>query len=343
MALKLVVPELSQDERVPGAVPGRDRARGVARASERRPDLRRRGGRRSAVPRDALRRGLATSRRCWHGTGRWSRHARSQSATQIAAALDAAHDHGLVHRDVKPSNVLLDAHEHVYLADFGLARRLAERASPSAAGLSLGTPAYAAPEQVEGGDVDGRADVYSLGCVLYECLAGAVPFGVTPSWRFSGRISRKSRPPSPRTRSSILSWQQALAKDPTTATRAAASWSTRPGRRSGCATSSSCGTAGRCSSSPSARWSWRARSPPGSCCSAQGGGGPAKPSTKPTLTPRATRCSGSTRRRTNCSPRSASATTRVQSPQAPAGCGSEARRISPCSGSTRRRTRSRAG
>jgi YVTN family beta-propeller protein len=96
---------------------------------------------------------------------------------QIAAALDAAHARGLVHRDVKPSNVLLDAHEHVYLADFGLSRRLDEPGMPVGPGLSLGTPAYAAPEQIQGGEeVNGRADVYSLGCVLYECLSGEVPF-----------------------------------------------------------------------------------------------------------------------------------------------------------------------
>jgi serine/threonine protein kinase len=96
-------------------------------------------------------------------------------AAQIAAALDAAHEHGLVHRDVKPSNVLLDANEHVYLTDFGLARRLGDESSGDA-GQSLGTPAYASPEQAAGGDVDGRADVYGLGCLLYECLAGTVPF-----------------------------------------------------------------------------------------------------------------------------------------------------------------------
>jgi serine/threonine protein kinase len=94
--------------------------------------------------------------------------------SQVAGALDEAHDHGLVHRDVKPSNVLLDQREHVYLADYGLSRRLSD--AGTAAGLSLGTPAYAAPEQIQGGDVDGRADVYSLGCVLYECLTGEAPF-----------------------------------------------------------------------------------------------------------------------------------------------------------------------
>jgi streptogramin lyase len=95
---------------------------------------------------------------------------------QVGAALDAAHARSLVHRDVKPSNVLLDGNEHVYLADFGLSRRLADPGVPGAGSFSVGTPAYAAPEQIEGGDVDGRADVYSLGCVVYECLSGEVPF-----------------------------------------------------------------------------------------------------------------------------------------------------------------------
>jgi serine/threonine protein kinase len=95
---------------------------------------------------------------------------------QIAAALDAAHARGLVHRDVKPSNVLLDENEHVYLADFGLSRRLADPGGHGEGGFSVGTPAYAAPEQIEGGDADGRADVYSLGCLMYECLTGQPPF-----------------------------------------------------------------------------------------------------------------------------------------------------------------------
>ena len=97
--------------------------------------------------------------------------------TQIAAALDAAHAHGLVHRDVKPSNVLLDSSEHVYLADFGLTRRLDdEEAAELGDDRSLGTPAYLAPEQLQGGPVDARTDVYSLGCVLFECLTGEPVF-----------------------------------------------------------------------------------------------------------------------------------------------------------------------
>ena len=101
---------------------------------------------------------------------------------QVASALDAAHARGLVHRDVKPSNVLVDpgarpdGSDHVYLADFGLTRRVSEEAGIGDDGHLLGTIDYVAPEQIAGEEIDGRADVYSLGCVLYECLVGQPPF-----------------------------------------------------------------------------------------------------------------------------------------------------------------------
>jgi streptogramin lyase len=95
---------------------------------------------------------------------------------QVGDALDAASERGLVHRDVKPSNVLLDEKERAYLADFGLTRRLTEQDPLAGPAYSVGTPAYVAPEQLQGDAVDGRADVYSLGCVLYECLTGHTPY-----------------------------------------------------------------------------------------------------------------------------------------------------------------------
>jgi serine/threonine protein kinase len=101
---------------------------------------------------------------------------------QVARALDAAHARGLVHRDVKPGNILLAPPvldgdpEHVYLVDFGLARSASDDRSIGGDGSFLGTPRYAAPEQAAGRPVDGRTDGYALGCVLYECLTGHPPF-----------------------------------------------------------------------------------------------------------------------------------------------------------------------
>jgi streptogramin lyase len=95
---------------------------------------------------------------------------------QVASALDAAHERGLVHRDVKPSNVLVDGRDHAYLADFGLSRHVGDAAASPGAVKSLGTADYVAPEQIRGEKVDGRTDVYALGCLLYECLTGEAPF-----------------------------------------------------------------------------------------------------------------------------------------------------------------------
>ncbi len=104
----------------------------------------------------------------------------ARMVSQIAAALDAAHGRGLVHRDVKPANVLVTgAHpdEHLYLTDFGLTKRVTDvGGGMTATGGFVGTLDYMAPEQVSGDPVDGRGDVYALGCLLYELLTGAVPF-----------------------------------------------------------------------------------------------------------------------------------------------------------------------
>jgi serine/threonine-protein kinase len=94
---------------------------------------------------------------------------------QIAAALDAAHARGLVHRDVKPANILVGADDRAYLSDFGIVKELAAPGT-TRTGSFVGTIEYCAPEQIEGKDVDSRADVYSLACVLYECLVGTSPF-----------------------------------------------------------------------------------------------------------------------------------------------------------------------
>ena len=99
---------------------------------------------------------------------------------QVASALDVAHARGLVHRDVKPANILLTRHgaedDYAYLCDFGLAKHTSTVSSLTGSRAIVGTVDYLAPEQIEGKPVDGRVDVYALGCVLYECLAGAPPF-----------------------------------------------------------------------------------------------------------------------------------------------------------------------
>jgi serine/threonine-protein kinase len=95
---------------------------------------------------------------------------------EIASALEHAHHHGVVHRDIKPENVLLQDGQAL-VADFGIARAAAAGgAKLTATGIAIGTPAYMSPEQAAGGAVDARADVYGLGCVLYEMLAGQAPY-----------------------------------------------------------------------------------------------------------------------------------------------------------------------
>ena len=107
----------------------------------------------------------------------------------VASALDTAHEAGLVHRDVKPANMLVDVGrlrpEHVYLSDFGLARRVDQHGQDATSltttglttpGQFMGTPEYASPEQITGQEVDGRADQYALGCVAYTLMTGSAPF-----------------------------------------------------------------------------------------------------------------------------------------------------------------------
>jgi serine/threonine protein kinase/tetratricopeptide (TPR) repeat protein len=106
---------------------------------------------------------------------------------QVAAALDAAHDRGLVHRDVKPGNILIapgEGSEGAYVTDFGLAKRFHGERSTTAltkSGVALGTVGYMSPEQITGRRTDGRADIYALGCVYFEMLTGGAPYGENES------------------------------------------------------------------------------------------------------------------------------------------------------------------
>jgi serine/threonine protein kinase len=102
-----------------------------------------------------------------------------QILSQVATALDTAHTRGLVHRDVKPANILIesrDSQQLAYLTDFGLTKRASAGGGLTKAGTLVGTVDYMAPEQLEGKRVDARADIYALGCVLYQALTGEVPF-----------------------------------------------------------------------------------------------------------------------------------------------------------------------
>src|SRR4051812_28854951 len=100
----------------------------------------------------------------------------AEIVSQVAAALDAAHKSGLVHRDVKPANVLIGEAGQAYLTDFGLTKHAGSQGGLTQTGTFVGTLDYIAPEQLQGGPIDARVDVYALGCVLYQTLTGAVPF-----------------------------------------------------------------------------------------------------------------------------------------------------------------------
>ena len=113
--------------------------------------------------------------------------------SQIASALDAAHARGLVHRDVKPGNILLDAGGNAYLSDFGLIKRSEVDTGLTQTGQFMGSIEYFA-EQIRGEEVDGRADVFSLACVLYEAIAGRRRSSAKPRSRPSTRILSRIRP-----------------------------------------------------------------------------------------------------------------------------------------------------
>ena len=142
---------------------------------------------------------------------------------EVAAALDAAHARGLVHRDIKPGNILIEgegADERVYLTDFGLARMVEATTGVTATGAFVGTLDYVAPEQIRGERVDARADVYALGCVLFELLTGNPPFAARDDKVAKMYAHLQEEPPRLRLRRPELPGgldlviARALAKDP---------------------------------------------------------------------------------------------------------------------------------
>lgn len=166
-----------------------------------------------------------TLRDLMRARGRVDQYAAAQIVAAISDGLEAAHIRGVLHRDLKPDNVLLDDEGRPKIADFGIAR-LAAATAITRAGEVLGTPQYLAPEQMSGDVVDERADVYALGVILYEMLTGTQPTGgTTPSEIVSRRLRVDPRPPSrlvalaPAMNALVL---RALARDPAHRVRRAA-------------------------------------------------------------------------------------------------------------------------
>lgn len=130
------------------------------------------------------------------GEGRLQPERVARIIAQVASALDAAHARGLVHRDVKPANVLLTPEDHVYLTDFGLTKRVSPDTEATRTGVVLGTLNYMAPEQIRGSTIGAYTDIYSLGCMTLHLLTGEVPFPVeTEEAKLWAHISE--RPPRP--------------------------------------------------------------------------------------------------------------------------------------------------
>ena len=113
---------------------------------------------------------------------------------QVAAALSAAHAHGVIHRDIKPQNIMVDTEGRVKVLDFGLAKLHGSTAALTATGASLGTPRYMAPEQIQGRPADARTDIYSLGIVLFELLAGRPAFDADSPMAVMYQIAHEGPP-----------------------------------------------------------------------------------------------------------------------------------------------------
>jgi len=137
---------------------------------------------------------------------------------QLAGALDYAHQQGLVHRDVKPANIIVGARDHITLTDFGLVKA-AHMAKITGEGMASGTLKYMSPEQAMGKELDGRSDVYSLGVVVYETLSGEAPFSATTPYQVLRDLIHEPPPPLATLSSSVSARLEqvvfrALAKEP---------------------------------------------------------------------------------------------------------------------------------
>jgi hypothetical protein len=177
VALKIIAPEHTQN---PVAV-ARFKAEARLAASLEHPNIVpvHRGGEHDGVLYLAMRLVPGTNLRQIIDRGPLDLARVARIISEIADAIDTAHAAGLVHRDIKPANILLSGQghsEHAYLADFGLTKRLGSAGDLTRTGGWVGTPDYVAPEQIQGHSVDGRADIYSLGCVVYEMLTGHVAY-----------------------------------------------------------------------------------------------------------------------------------------------------------------------
>ncbi|HLI06013.1 MAG TPA: serine/threonine-protein kinase [Ktedonobacteraceae bacterium] len=159
-----------------------------------------------------------TLRDLLHTKGRLTPEEAGKILVQVCAALQFAHDHGVIHRDIKPSNILLQRGEHAYLADFGLAKEVDQSSELTQTGYIIGTPEYMAPELAEQ-SASKSSDIYALGIVLYQMLTGKTPFrGTTPLAVYWKHMQEQPLPPSLLEPSIPVSVEQvvmcALEKDP---------------------------------------------------------------------------------------------------------------------------------
>ena len=118
---------------------------------------------------------------------------------QLCRALEVAHAEGVIHRDIKPQNMVVEPNGFLKVMDFGIARLVnpPKGKGLTEAGMSIGTPDYMSPEQLSGGDVDARGDLYAAGVVLFECVTGRVPFEAETTWALVAK-HLEEEPPDPR-------------------------------------------------------------------------------------------------------------------------------------------------